>query len=91
MQTLLMIALSMRRLESNALFYLAAAVSDFYVPWESMVMDQSTQDSISEFNLEKLGKTKKKKKIFLSFTMFVKQFDCVIAGSAQDSICIWAP
>ncbi|XP_051123630.1 phosphopantothenate--cysteine ligase 2-like isoform X2 [Andrographis paniculata] len=36
LQMLQMIALSSRSLGSNALFYLAAAVSDFYVPWESM-------------------------------------------------------
>ncbi|KAL8478090.1 hypothetical protein ACS0TY_030111 [Phlomoides rotata] len=38
LQILQMIALSLRNLESNALFYLAAAVSDFYVPWESMAV-----------------------------------------------------
>ncbi|KAL8514133.1 hypothetical protein ACS0TY_013312 [Phlomoides rotata] len=38
LQILQMIALSLRSLESNALFYLAAAVSDFYVPWESMAV-----------------------------------------------------
>uniref|UniRef100_A0A7N0VBD3 DNA/pantothenate metabolism flavoprotein C-terminal domain-containing protein n=1 Tax=Kalanchoe fedtschenkoi TaxID=63787 RepID=A0A7N0VBD3_KALFE len=32
-----MIALSLRPLGQHAMFYLAAAVSDFYVPWESMV------------------------------------------------------
>ena len=34
------IALSMRSLGPHAMFYLAAAVSDFYVPWKSMVMVQ---------------------------------------------------
>ncbi|KAG8377359.1 hypothetical protein BUALT_Bualt08G0024900 [Buddleja alternifolia] len=38
LQILQLIALSMRRLGTSALFYLAAAVSDFYVPWESMVV-----------------------------------------------------
>lgn len=32
-----MIALSTSKLGLNAMFYLAAAVSDFYVPWKSMV------------------------------------------------------
>ncbi|KAJ4849651.1 Phosphopantothenate--cysteine ligase 2 [Turnera subulata] len=36
LQILQMAALSMRTLGPNAMFYLAAAVSDFYVPWESM-------------------------------------------------------
>uniref|UniRef100_A0A6N2MV99 Uncharacterized protein n=1 Tax=Salix viminalis TaxID=40686 RepID=A0A6N2MV99_SALVM len=38
LQMLQSIAMSMRDLGSHAVFYLAAAVSDFYVPWESMVM-----------------------------------------------------
>lgn len=38
LQMLQMVGLSMRSLGSSALFYLAAAVSDFYVPWESMVV-----------------------------------------------------
>lgn len=33
-----MIAVSIRIIGPNAMFYLAAAVSDFYVPWRSMVM-----------------------------------------------------
>ncbi|KAF9687269.1 hypothetical protein SADUNF_Sadunf02G0076100 [Salix dunnii] len=36
LQMLQSIAMSMRDLGSHAVFYLAAAVSDFYVPWESM-------------------------------------------------------
>lgn len=32
-----MIAISMTSLGAHAMFYLAAAVSDFYVPWTSMV------------------------------------------------------
>ncbi|GLT41386.1 hypothetical protein SLA2020_154530 [Shorea laevis] len=36
LQMLQMIAISMRSLGSHAMFYLAAAVSDFYVPWKSM-------------------------------------------------------
>ncbi|XP_023002782.1 phosphopantothenate--cysteine ligase 2-like [Cucurbita maxima] len=36
LQILHMVATSLRSLGPNALFYLAAAVSDFYVPWESM-------------------------------------------------------
>ncbi|CAI9763915.1 unnamed protein product [Fraxinus pennsylvanica] len=35
-QILQLIALSMRSLGSSAMFYLAAAVSEFYVPWETM-------------------------------------------------------
>uniref|UniRef100_A0A2P2LQU4 Uncharacterized protein MANES_02G157700 n=1 Tax=Rhizophora mucronata TaxID=61149 RepID=A0A2P2LQU4_RHIMU len=37
LQMLQMIAMSMEDLGSHAMFYLAAAVSDFYVPWSSMV------------------------------------------------------
>lgn len=37
-QILRMIAVSLRSLGPSAMFYLAAAVSDFYVPWESMVI-----------------------------------------------------
>ncbi|KAG6434831.1 hypothetical protein SASPL_106475 [Salvia splendens] len=36
LQNLQLIASSMSSIGSRALFYLAAAVSDFYVPWESM-------------------------------------------------------
>lgn len=36
LQMLQMIAVSMRNLGPHAMFYLAAAVSDFYVPWKSM-------------------------------------------------------
>ncbi|KAK6257436.1 hypothetical protein QUC31_000895 [Theobroma cacao] len=36
LQMLRIIALSMRSLGPHAMFYLAAAVSDFYVPWKSM-------------------------------------------------------
>ncbi|BBG95692.1 4-phospho-panto-thenoylcysteine synthetase [Prunus dulcis] len=36
LQMLQMIALSMRSLGPHAMLYLAAAVSDFYVPWKSM-------------------------------------------------------
>ncbi|KAK4428486.1 Phosphopantothenate--cysteine ligase 2 [Sesamum alatum] len=38
LQLLQLLALSMRSLGPNAMFYLAAAVSDFYVPWESMAV-----------------------------------------------------
>ncbi|XP_022894519.1 phosphopantothenate--cysteine ligase 2-like [Olea europaea var. sylvestris] len=38
LQILQLIALSMRSLGSSAMFYLAAAVSDFYVPWETMTV-----------------------------------------------------
>ncbi|KAL6511837.1 Phosphopantothenate--cysteine ligase 2 [Orobanche gracilis] len=38
LQSLRLIAISMKSLGSSALFYLAAAVSDFYVPWESMAV-----------------------------------------------------
>lgn len=37
-QILQLIAVSLRSLGLSAMFYLAAAVSDFYVPWESMVI-----------------------------------------------------
>ncbi|OVA16482.1 DNA/pantothenate metabolism flavoprotein [Macleaya cordata] len=37
LQILRMVATSMKSLGSHGMFYLAAAVSDFYVPWESMV------------------------------------------------------
>ncbi|KAK3028852.1 hypothetical protein RJ639_037696 [Escallonia herrerae] len=37
-QILRLIATSMSSLGRNAMFYLAAAVSDFYVPWESMAL-----------------------------------------------------
>ncbi|OVA06619.1 DNA/pantothenate metabolism flavoprotein [Macleaya cordata] len=37
LQILRMVATSMKSLGSRGMFYLAAAVSDFYVPWESMV------------------------------------------------------
>lgn len=36
-QILQIVAGSMKSLGSFGMFYLAAAVSDFYVPWESMV------------------------------------------------------
>ncbi|KAA0064808.1 hypothetical protein IC582_006050 [Cucumis melo] len=36
LQMLHLVAISMRSVGPHALFYLAAAVSDFYVPWESM-------------------------------------------------------
>ncbi|KAM7514622.1 hypothetical protein LguiA_004205 [Lonicera macranthoides] len=38
LQILQLIALSIRSLGPSAMFYLAAAVSDFYVPWESMAV-----------------------------------------------------
>ncbi|KAF5807714.1 putative phosphopantothenate--cysteine ligase (CTP) [Helianthus annuus] len=38
LQILRLIATSMKILGPNAMFYLAAAVSDFYVPWESMAV-----------------------------------------------------
>ncbi|KAL6965136.1 Phosphopantothenate--cysteine ligase 2 [Sarracenia purpurea var. burkii] len=37
LQILQLIAKSMKNLGTRAMFYLAAAVSDFYVPWKSMV------------------------------------------------------
>ncbi|XP_038884434.1 phosphopantothenate--cysteine ligase 2-like isoform X3 [Benincasa hispida] len=37
LQMLHMVAISLRSIGPYALFYLAAAVSDFYVPWESML------------------------------------------------------
>ncbi|XP_076927849.1 phosphopantothenate--cysteine ligase 2-like isoform X2 [Bidens hawaiensis] len=38
LQILRLIATSLKILGPNAMFYLAAAVSDFYVPWESMAV-----------------------------------------------------
>ncbi|XP_071692782.1 phosphopantothenate--cysteine ligase 2-like [Rutidosis leptorrhynchoides] len=38
LQILRLIATSMKNLGPNAMFYSAAAVSDFYVPWESMAI-----------------------------------------------------
>lgn len=49
-QILQLISSSMSRLGSSALFYLAAAVSDFYVPWESMVMYHSSQRNVFIYN-----------------------------------------
>ncbi|KAJ4965661.1 hypothetical protein NE237_017510 [Protea cynaroides] len=37
LQILRMVAISMRSLGAHCMFYLAAAVSDFYVPWDCMV------------------------------------------------------
>ncbi|KAK6115456.1 hypothetical protein DH2020_007725 [Rehmannia glutinosa] len=45
LQILQLIATSMRSLGSSALFYLAAAVSDFYVPWESMAVHKIQSSS----------------------------------------------
>ncbi|XP_012829856.1 PREDICTED: phosphopantothenate--cysteine ligase 1-like [Erythranthe guttata] len=45
LQILQLIALSMRSLGPSALFYLAAAVSDFYVPWESMTVHKIQSSS----------------------------------------------
>lgn len=38
LQMLQLIAISTSRIGPNAMFYLAAAVSDFYVPWETMTL-----------------------------------------------------
>ncbi|KAK9904615.1 hypothetical protein M0R45_000576 [Rubus argutus] len=38
LQMLQMVAFTMRNIGPHAMFYLAAAVSDFYVPWTSMVV-----------------------------------------------------
>ncbi|KAH6782030.1 phosphopantothenate-cysteine ligase-like protein [Perilla frutescens var. hirtella] len=48
LQILQLISSSMSSLGSSALFYLAAAVSDFYVPWESMAVHkiQSSSDPL---------------------------------------------
>ncbi|KAK6161303.1 hypothetical protein DH2020_004684 [Rehmannia glutinosa] len=40
-----LVALSMKNLGSSALFYLAAAVSDFYVPWENMAVHKIQSSS----------------------------------------------
>ncbi|XP_057767538.1 phosphopantothenate--cysteine ligase 2-like [Salvia miltiorrhiza] len=45
LQNLQLIASSMSSLGSRALFYLAAAVSDFYVPWESMAVHKIQSSS----------------------------------------------
>ncbi|KAI8015401.1 Phosphopantothenate--cysteine ligase 2 [Camellia lanceoleosa] len=41
LQILQLIAMSMRNLQTRAMFYLAAAASDFYVPWKSMLETDS--------------------------------------------------
>lgn len=43
----------MSNLGPNAIFYLAAAVSDFYVPWQSMVGVNYT-DNLFEYRVKKL-------------------------------------
>ncbi|KAH6782410.1 phosphopantothenate-cysteine ligase-like protein [Perilla frutescens var. hirtella] len=45
LQNLQLISSSMSSLGSSALFYLAAAVSDFYVPWESMAVHKIQSSS----------------------------------------------
>ncbi|KAM3200269.1 phosphopantothenate-cysteine ligase 2-like isoform X1 [Capsicum annuum] len=45
LQILQLIAVSLRSLGLSAMFYLAAAVSDFYVPWESMNDRNTTMTS----------------------------------------------
>ncbi|KAK4489930.1 hypothetical protein RD792_000578 [Penstemon davidsonii] len=45
LQILQLIAFSMRSLGPSAMFYLAAAVSDFYVPWESMAVHKIQSSS----------------------------------------------
>ncbi|KAL2467980.1 Phosphopantothenate--cysteine ligase 1 [Forsythia ovata] len=45
LQILQLIALSMRSLGSSTMFYLAAAVSDFYVPWETMTVHKIQSQS----------------------------------------------
>ena len=44
-----MIAFSIRSLGPHAIIYLAAAVSDFYVPWKSMVMVEFFEKLFSAF------------------------------------------
>ncbi|KAJ7527321.1 hypothetical protein O6H91_16G048400 [Diphasiastrum complanatum] len=45
LQILQIVALAMNGLGHHAMFYLAAAVSDFYVPWDSMVEHKIQSDS----------------------------------------------
>ncbi|XP_024972327.1 phosphopantothenate--cysteine ligase 2-like isoform X1 [Cynara cardunculus var. scolymus] len=45
LQILKLTAMSMKILGPSAMFYLAAAVSDFYVPWESMAMHKIQSSS----------------------------------------------
>ncbi|PON53062.1 DNA/pantothenate metabolism flavoprotein, C-terminal [Parasponia andersonii] len=51
LQILRMIALSTSNLGQNAMFYLAAAVSDFYVPWHSMA-EHKIQSASGPLNME---------------------------------------
>lgn len=54
-QMLQMIAVSSRSLGPCSMFYLAAAVSDFYVPWKSMVtIHESILHTCSSFVLLRL-------------------------------------
>ncbi|KAF4354550.1 hypothetical protein F8388_022272 [Cannabis sativa] len=46
-----MIALSTSNLGPNAMFYLAAAVSDFYVPWQSMA-EHKIQSASGPLNMQ---------------------------------------
>ncbi|KAF4366246.1 hypothetical protein G4B88_030424 [Cannabis sativa] len=51
LQMLRMIALSTSNLGPNAMFYLAAAVSDFYVPWQSMA-EHKIQSASGPLNMQ---------------------------------------
>lgn len=44
-----LIAASVGSLGQRMMFYLAAAVSDFYVPWNSMVMDLNVLKTFGAF------------------------------------------
>ncbi|XP_024027642.1 phosphopantothenate--cysteine ligase 2 [Morus notabilis] len=51
LQMLRMIAIPMSNLGPNAIFYLAAAVSDFYVPWQSMA-EHKIQSASGPLNMQ---------------------------------------
>ncbi|XP_058098472.1 phosphopantothenate--cysteine ligase 2-like isoform X2 [Magnolia sinica] len=59
LQILRVIAISMRSIGSCGMFYLAAAVSDFYVPWESML------ETDPKILLEKADKALRKYKMHM--------------------------
>ncbi|KAH9308239.1 hypothetical protein KI387_036150, partial [Taxus chinensis] len=51
LQMLQIIALALNHLEEYGMFYLAAAVSDFYVPWDSM-MEHKIQSGSGELAMQ---------------------------------------
>ncbi|XP_024388326.1 phosphopantothenate--cysteine ligase 2 isoform X1 [Physcomitrium patens] len=51
LEILKIVSLSLRQLQRNCMFYLAAAVSDFYVPWQSMV-EHKIQSGVGPMAME---------------------------------------